>query len=101
MTIVNGSMTVKCNKCGKIHTIPAEESDFENSYGEVRQMGPENGYTWEHKINCDCGNEIEIIYEVWEYPEGVFNNDNITVNGGILIDKFGYDFHEEPEPDDN
>ena len=100
MSIVIGSMTVKCNQCGKIHTISAEDTDFENSYGGERQMGPENGYTWEHTIECECGNEIEIIYEVWEYPEGAFNNDTVTVNGGTLIKKFGYDFHGEPEYDE-
>lgn len=101
MSIVIGSMTVKCKQCGKIHTISAEEADFENNYGEERQMGTENGYVWEHSIKCGCGNEIEISYEVWEYPEGTFNTDNVTINGGILINKFGYDFNEEPEDDND
>lgn len=100
MSIVKGSMTVQCNQCGKIHTISAEDTDFENSYGDERQMGTENGFTWEYTIDCECGNEIEIIYEVWEYPEGAFNNDNVTLNGGTLIDKFGYDFYAEQEPDE-
>jgi hypothetical protein len=100
MSIVKGSMTVKCNHCDKIHTISSEDADFENSYGNERQMGQENGYTWEDTIKCECGNEIEIIYEVWEYPVGIFNNDKVTIDGGTLIDKFGYDFHDESEHDE-
>lgn len=97
MSIATGTMSVKCNQCGKIHTISSDDADFENSYGSERQMGEENGYVWEHTFDCDCGNEIEIIYEVWEYPTGVFNNDNVTIEGGTLVNKFGYDFHGEPD----
>ena len=40
----------------------------------------------------ECNN-IEIDYEVWEYPVGSFNNDSINIKGGIEVGKFDYDFH--------
>ena len=100
MSIVKGQMKVRCNKCKEEHIILPEDTDFEDSYGgEERSMGTENGYVWEETIECECGNEIEITCEVWEYPVGVFNNDNVTINGGTLIEKFDYDFQESDDDD--
>ena len=57
MSIVNGTFSVTCNNCGKQHDFQADEADFDATSGSERQMGPENGYTWEHAFNCGaCGN---------------------------------------------
>lgn len=100
MSIVKGFMTITCEHCDHVNEISAEEADFENSYGGERQMGPENGYLWEHDFNCEnCENEIKVKYEVWEYPVGAFNNDNIEIEGGEYDQTFDYDFIGEPEED--
>lgn len=96
MSIVNGNLVIECNRCNTNHAISAEETDFEDRYGGERQMGPENGYAWESIIECDCGNTIEINYEVWEYPIGAFNNDTVEITGGKEISRFDYDFHGDP-----
>jgi|JI71714BRNA_FD_contig_21_1307413_length_491_multi_8_in_0_out_0_1 hypothetical protein len=93
MNIATGSMKIKCNQCGETHVIPSEDADFGAKYGHERQMGQENGYVWNHSIACECGNSININCEVWEYPEGALNNDNTTIQGGVLIVGFGYNFH--------
>lgn len=101
MSIVNGTFSLSCSKCGKQHDFTAEDADFEDSYGGERQMGPENGYVWKTEFNCDnCGNEIEVEYEVWEYPVGAFNTDQLTIKGGTEVSRFDYDFSEEPDQDD-
>ncbi len=101
MSIVKGTLSITCNKCGKQHDFSADEADFDANNGSERQMGSENGYTWEHTFNCDeCENEIEIEYEVWEYPIGTFNHDQVNINGGTEVNRYGYDFHDSPELND-
>ena len=101
MSIVNGTFSLICNKCGKQHYFADDEADFEATSGSERQMGSENGYTWEHTFYCgECDNEIEIKYEVWEYPVGAFNYDNVESKRGTVVSLYGYDFHDAPEPDE-
>lgn len=97
---VTGTFSLTCNKCSQSYDFTSDEADFEAKYSHERQMGQENGYEWEHKFDCDendCGNEIEIKYQVWEYPVGAFNHEIISINGGKEISTFNYDFHEEQE----
>ncbi|WP_412476637.1 hypothetical protein [Flavobacterium sp. TBRC 19031] len=64
-------------------------------------MGPEYQYTWETTFDCEeCPNEIEITYDVWEYPVGAYNHSDIQVKGGAVDGEFGYDFADEPEPEE-
>lgn len=101
MSIVKGTFSLNCDKCGKQHDFAEDDADFDATSGSERQMGPENGYSWEINFNCDkCGNEIDVEYEIWEYPVGAFNNDQLTINGGTEISRFDYDFSEEPDQDD-
>lgn len=100
MSIARGQFSLKCSNCGKQHNFLPEDADFDATSGSERQMGHEHGYSWKYTFNCDnCGNEIEIDYEVWEYPEGVFNNDQVNITGGTEVRRFNYDFHGDPEPD--
>lgn len=98
MSIVKGTFSLNCLNCRKQHDFLASDSDFNPQFGSERQMGSETGYVWEHTFNCD--NEIEIKYEVWEYPEGMFNMDQINIKGGKEVSKFNYDFHGEPDFED-
>ena len=100
MSIVKGTFSLTCSKCNKQHDFTSDEADFDATSGSERQMGPETGYTWECTFNCDkCDNEIEIEYEVWEYPMGAFNHEQINIKGGTSINSFDYDFHGEPDID--
>lgn len=96
MSIVKGEFSLVCSKCGKKHSFQASDSDFDAKSSTERQMGVEQQYFWEHTIMCEnnnCANEILIKYEIWEYPEGVFNYDKITTKGGDVGAKFSYSFH--------
>ena len=91
---VQGTFSVYCDNCGKQHDFPADEADFDLTSTDERQMGPENGYTWEHEDKCNkCGHEFDFTYEVWEYPTGAFNHDDVRTNGCSEVDRYEYDFH--------
>ena len=98
--MVNGIFSIKCNTCETHHDFPANESEFDFDGGEERQMGAENSYSWNSSFNCDCGNEIEFEYGIWEYPVGAYNHDNVDINNGSEVERYSYDFSEEPEPED-
>ena len=102
MSMVNGNFSIKCNNCGTQHDFPANEAEFEFDGGEERQMGAENSYSWNSSFTCDndCDNEIEFEYGIWEYPVGAYNNDSVEITNGTEIERYSYDFSEEPEPED-
>lgn len=106
MSFVTGEFSLECSKCSKEHDFLPEDVDFETG-GSERSMGPENSYIWKEDIECDgeidgeeCGNEISINYEVYEYPVGALNNETVEITGGKELSRFDYNFHEEPEEDD-
>lgn len=94
----------KCDNCGRIHKY--HELDFDLDFQCVgvseRNMGAENQYIAEEFIECSCGNQININFEVWEYPEGVHNYDTIEIDGAELLESFYFtvDFYGEPDEDD-
>jgi hypothetical protein len=99
---VTGTFALTCNECGEQYDFASDEVDFEAKYSDERQMGQENGYEWNHSFNCskkDCYNDIEIEYQVWEYPVGAFNHEIINITGAKEIAMFDYDFHEPEETD--
>lgn len=80
----------ECNQCGRIHQYNKRQLslDFECIGSDERDMGIENEYQAEEIFNCECGNEIEVTFSVWEYPIGIHNYDEITIEGGTLIQGF-------------
>lgn len=104
MSFVTGTFSVVCDKCGHQHDFSSNDADFDATAGGERQMGAEHGYQWDTEFKCDndgCDNQIEIEYEVWEYPEGSFNNDDIRAKGAAVADKFDYDFSYDPDEDED
>ena len=86
--ICSGSLKIKCSKCGHIITIPCDELEFENVAAEERQMGTETTHSATGEITCPkCGNEISYEYDVWEYPVGAFNSDDVKIQKGTLVQK--------------
>ena len=83
-------LTYKCSKCKKINKAykDAFELDFEYVGSDDREMGHENEYTAIEYFNCECGNEIEATFGIWEYPVGTHNYDSIELYGADLIDPF-------------
>lgn len=101
MSFVIGTFSVVCNNCGKQTDFEEVDADFDSTGGSERQMGPENGYSWEMNFNCECGNEIEFDYQVHEYPVGAFNHEDVRITGAEVVNTFDYDFSDEPEPEED
>jgi hypothetical protein len=94
MSIAKGTFSLKCSTCGKQYDFSEDDADFENTSLSERQMGPENEHSWELIFYCDkCGNEIDVEYDVWEYPIGDLNMDEVKIKGGTKVSLYSYDFH--------
>lgn len=53
---------------------------------DEREMGTESHYEAVYYYECAvCGSEITIIFHVWEYPDGVYNDSEIEIENGKLI----------------
>lgn len=81
------SLLIRCEDCDELFSVDAGDFDFfwEGGVVDDRGMGYEMEY--EHKDSCicpNCGKQIDLIFQVWEYPMGVFNNQNIEINGGEI-----------------
>lgn len=91
----------RCSHCNRINTVYKNDLDlyFECVSSDDRNMGSENQYEAREYFKCDCGNEVEAIFNVWEYPIGMHNYDSIELYGGDLIDSFDFtiDFFSEEE----
>lgn len=94
----------KCDSCGKIHKYHELDFDldFECVGGSERNMGMENQYVAEEQFECECGNDIKIDFEVWEYPVGVHNYDSVEIDGAELIESFHFtvNFFDDSDNDD-
>ena len=86
----NNSLKLKCSSCNRIHKYDKSDFllDFEIICSSEREMGIENQYLAEEHIPCKCGNNIYATFEVWEYPEGVHNYDNLSVRGASILESF-------------
>lgn len=98
MSIAEGILNINCQNCNNTNKILSEDSDFEVIGGGEGQMGVENQYSWESNFVCShCDNEIQIEYEVWEYPEGSYNFEDLKIHGGKSQDKFTFNFNSAPD----
>lgn len=80
----------ECNQCGRIHQYNKYQLrlEFECVGSDERNMGIEHEYEAKEYFGCQCGNDIEVTFSVWEYPIGIHNYDEITIEGGTLIQGF-------------
>lgn len=92
----------ECEECGKIHKYHELDLDldFECVGGSERNMGAENQYVAKLDFECDCGNDITVEFELWEYPVGVHNYDSIEIEGAELIESFPFTINFFDDPDD-
>ena len=78
---------IRCDVCGELFALDAGELIFEWNGGVVddRGMGYESEYESEESCECPhCKNQIDLTLQVWEYPMGAFNNQNIEIDGGEI-----------------
>lgn len=98
-TLSTDSFLVRCDNCGNSIEVVSDDIDWEWEClgGDERSMGTENQYIAEHDIDCpNCGNEVHITFNVWEYPMGAYNYSDIEIDGGTLETDF--DFQNKAKP---
>ncbi|SCA56741.1 hypothetical protein MTBPR1_30111 [Candidatus Terasakiella magnetica] len=97
-----GKAEFSCSKCGKPHSLQDNDFDFEAINHEERQMGQETEYESHHHLECDnCNNDIELKFNVWEYPAEAFNHDDYSSSGAqITQSNFHFNHVENSPPED-
>ncbi|WP_448553343.1 restriction endonuclease [Thalassotalea montiporae] len=69
-----GEIEFICNRCSSTDTVPLEYFYRECIGGSERQMGEESVHELSYNSECSCcSNEIELAFEVSEYPVNVIN----------------------------
>jgi hypothetical protein len=49
-------------------------------------MGPENSHEWSGEEECpNCGSEVSLIYELYEYPIGTENDEDTECDGCTIV----------------
>lgn len=92
-----GKARIRHRETGQIHEIESGELDWEVVDGDEREMGPETHY----EAFVDHPELGILTWGLWEYPEGIENDQNTDVGGHEVVDDFSFGLeHEEPEPDE-
>ena len=82
------SILIRCNNCGELFEFGVDQLCFEWEGGVEdpdRGMGEEYKYESQEICKCPyCDNPIDITLQVWEYPVGAFNMQNIEIVGGDI-----------------
>ena len=75
---------VECEKCGQQFGITATYLGVVTI--EPREMGAEFCHEWSAETSCpSCGQDVELVYDYWEYPEFFPNYENTECSGCKLI----------------
>lgn len=81
------SILIRCSTCGELFSFDTGDMVLEWNRGIVddRGMGYEMEYESQEGCECPhCGKQIDLTLQVWEYPMGVFNTQNIEIDGGEI-----------------
>jgi len=89
---ITGIFSTTCEKCSEQYDFAGNDADFDLTSTDERQHGTEKSYKWGDSFRCTCGQDIDFTYEVWEYPSGAFNHDDVKIQGGAEVDRYTYDF---------
>lgn len=79
---------IQCDRCNHITGVESDDIcwDWETDIHDQRAMGVELCSSTEFFHECPfCGSEIELKFEVFQYPIPVVNHINVEVNGGKEI----------------
>ncbi len=97
--LLSGFAEIKCEQCGTLFKVAAEDLDIEQTGADERQMGTELLYTGQVNLECPtCDNEIELSYEASEYPIGIPNFSETHSKGAEVVEAFaGINVHFDKE----
>jgi len=72
------NLNIRCKKCGSTININTTNRHF-TSVEEERSLGYETEHEYKKVMVCpDCGNHIEFIILVYEYPNNWYNCSDIS-----------------------
>ena len=103
MMRIPNNFYIKCNECGNVTLVEADDLDYETSVYD-RSMGEEIEYDFRGEICCDkCHSWIDFSIRGYEYPVGAFNFSDSECHGGCFIDEpvvemdyeFDFDYYDE------
>lgn len=99
------SLKFRCDNCMNVTKYDKDEVelDFECVESHERGMGPENHYQAIDHLHChSCGKDVVAEFNIWEYPVGATNYDEVELDGAELLDVFPFeiDFFGPPEPEE-
>lgn len=80
-------LNIKCDNCGAVNEVDASEFEYESEV-EERSMGKHEEIWGSYEFDCSnngCGNSISIETNETEYPEGCFEEGEVTIKGGELV----------------
>ncbi len=83
-------LELKCDACNCTFKIDLEDYDlsWEVVESDERSMGTELHYQAVLDVECpECEAPIVLTLDVWEYPIGMFNVDEIEADGATIVQK--------------
>lgn len=82
------SILIRCNNCDELFELGVDQLCFDWEGGVEdydRGMGEEYRHESVESCNCpNCNHQIDLTLQVWEYPVGAFNMQNIEIEGGDI-----------------
>lgn len=81
------SLLIRCDNCGELFEIDVNDFvfDWQAECGKERSMGYEREYISYEYCECPlCKQDNDIELQVWEYPVGVFADQEIDVSHGSV-----------------
>lgn len=81
------TLLVRCDTCDRLFEVDPYNFNFDwdSSYVDDRSMGREMEYESYEVCRCPfCGKQIDLTLQIWEYPVGIINYQNIEIDGGSI-----------------
>lgn len=81
------TLLIRCDSCGEMFEVDPDDFNFdwESSYADDRGMGYEIEYESYETCECpNCDRQIDLTLQIWEYPIGFVNSQNIEIDGGEI-----------------
>jgi restriction system protein len=89
MSLISGTAELSCNQCTNTFGVDAWDIDLSPTGSEERSMGPEVFYDSVTALCCPkCGSEIELTYELSEYPVGIVDYQEVQATGARVTRTF-------------
>lgn len=91
MPQITGFATIKCKICHNEFVIDGSDLFFDEVGSYERNMGAEITYAATLDPICPkCENHIQLSYEIYEYPAGVYNDSEGSIDGGEFVKGFSF-----------